>query len=275
LKKVMAREAIATAVSVVPARACIRRIALCCALLLPASLLAVPALAAGNDDPMSAKLSSERIGDVETGDYSAGDNLHFTLIGYGDKFLLRYASSPEIFVLYPDRASLGGQVLKYDSGVTLLRVSVWGGMTIYTDSDPGGLPTTRNGDPSNLTHAPVTAATLNAALSDETGYLASARRLQISFSTDTLPPDPWVRTMAYDTLINTGMGLARYTMNPVGHEQVAGKISAVKILIGPKPVINLTGRTLNVTFVPAQGYAGRASSRAIALALGKLFAWRN
>ncbi|HEY5347056.1 MAG TPA: DUF4908 domain-containing protein, partial [Rhizomicrobium sp.] len=96
---------------------------------------------------MSAKLSAEHMGDVDAGNYSAGDNLRFTLIGYGDKFLLRYSNSPELFVLYADHGSLGGQVLKYDSGDTLLKVSVWGGMTIYTDAAPDGLPTTRIADP--------------------------------------------------------------------------------------------------------------------------------
>jgi hypothetical protein len=248
--------------------------AFCAMLLLLAAQPAATALAADND-PMSAKLSAERVGDVETGDYSASDSVEFTLVEYGDKFLLRYSDSPEVFVLYPYRASLGGQVLKYDSGATLLRVSAWGAMTIYTDSAPGGLPTTRTGDPTNLTHAPISAATLTQALADETGYLAGARRLQIGFSTDALPADPQTRAMAFDTLINTGMGIARFTANTGHRDLVARKIGAVKIVISAKPIISLRGRTLVVTFVPSQGYAGRASSRALALALGKLFALRN
>jgi hypothetical protein len=38
-----------------------------------------------------------------------------------------------------------------------------------------------------------------------------------------------------------------------------------------KPIIQMNGKTLIVTFNPRQGYMGRASSRAIAFALGKLF----
>ena len=40
---------------------------------------------------MSARLSAEKVGDVETGSYSAGDKLDFTLEPYGDKYLLRFA----------------------------------------------------------------------------------------------------------------------------------------------------------------------------------------
>ena len=59
----MAREAIATALSMANVRVRARRMALCGALLFPAALHSGRALAF-NDDPMSAKLSSERIGDV-------------------------------------------------------------------------------------------------------------------------------------------------------------------------------------------------------------------
>jgi hypothetical protein len=38
-----------------------------------------------------------------------------------------------------------------------------------------------------------------------------------------------------------------------------------------RPAIQMNGKTLIVTFNPRQGYTGRASSRAIAFALGKLF----
>lgn len=265
----MAKGAIATVLFLTPARGPAWR---ALALFFLAATCALPAAAQPADrDPMSAKLSAERIGDVETGDYSAGDTLRFTLAGYGDKFLLRYSDSPEVFVLYPDRAALGGRVLKYDSGVILIKVSVWGGMTIYTDKAPDGLPTTRTGDPAGLVHAPVSPAAVATAMNEETAYLANNRKLQIGFTIDAVPTDSWIRAMAYDTLINTAMGIARFTATASGHELVARKIGDVKVVVGVKPIISLAGRTLIVTYVPAQGYAGRASSRAIARALGKLF----
>ena len=49
-------------------------------------------------------------------------------------------------MLYADHASLGGRVLKYDSGETAILVTVWGGLTLYTDAQPSGLPAVRTAD---------------------------------------------------------------------------------------------------------------------------------
>src|SRR6185312_3035564 len=67
-------------------------------------------------DPLAARLSAERVGDVAAGDYSAADELNFTLLPYSDKYLLRFDNSPENFVLTSDRVALGGRELKYDTG---------------------------------------------------------------------------------------------------------------------------------------------------------------
>src|SRR5438874_7710598 len=106
--------------------------------------LAVPAAwaqtAAPEGDAMSARLSADKVGDIQSGSYSAGDTVAFSLQSYGDKFLLRFDGGSETFVLGVDRVALGGRELKYDTGATALRISVWGGMTLYTDRAPGGLP---------------------------------------------------------------------------------------------------------------------------------------
>ncbi len=76
---------------------------------------------------------------IEPGAYTAGD-VQFTLDRYEDKYLLRVAGDPEVYVLYVDSGSLGGRVLKFDSGAIAIRVAGWGGMTIYTDAKPTACP---------------------------------------------------------------------------------------------------------------------------------------
>src|SRR5580704_11153031 len=120
---------------------------------------------------MSARLSAEKVGDVETGSYSAGDNLNFSLDSYGDKYLLRFADSPESYVLSVERIFLGGRILRYDTGVTALRVSVWGGMTLYTAGAPGGLPATKTSDDLAAPRPLVGRDDLMAALADEESHL--------------------------------------------------------------------------------------------------------
>ena len=69
--------------------------------------------------PMSARLSAEKVGDVETGTYSAGDNPDFTLTPHGDRYLLRFANFRKAMCCRCERVFLGGRILRYDTGATL------------------------------------------------------------------------------------------------------------------------------------------------------------
>ena len=223
-------------------------------------------------DPMAARLSAERVSDVAVGDYSAADDINFTILPYGDKYLLRFYDSPENFVLYSDRVALCGRELKYDTGALALKISVWGGVTLYTQEAPGGLPATRTGDVTAPPRLAVTAANLTAALADEESHIAYAERLKLHFSADTaiLKDSDDVRAYAFDTLVNSGAGIERIVATPTGRAAFTKRFDAVRIVQGDKPTIAISGRTLLVSFAPASGAAGRASSRAIAFALGKM-----
>ncbi len=225
-------------------------------------------------DPMAARLSAERVSDVAAGDYSAADDVNFTILPYGDKYLLRFDNSPENFVLYSDRVALGGRELKYDTGVLALKISVWGGVTLYTQEAPGGLPATRLGDASAPPRLVVSATSLNTALADEESHIAYAQRLKLHFSADAaiLKDNDDVRANAFDTLVNSATGIERVMATPAGRAAFTHRFDAVRIVEGDKPTIAISGHTLLVSFVPGAGTAGRASSRSIAFALGKMLA---
>jgi len=228
---------------------------------------------------MSARLSSDRLGDIETGYYLAGDNnLPFTLDRYGNKYLLRFPGQPEIFVLYVDHGMLGGRVLKYDSGTVAIRVSAWGGMTLYTDSAPQGLPTVKNEAPNRAqrVNAPAlptpSLADLQKAANDEAAHLAYSRKLKISVSADwaTMANDESLRGLVFDAMENAVRGIDRFTAEPNARERFADRVDSMRMTVSRVPTLALRGKTLVVTLVPENGFAGRASSRAIAQALGQL-----
>ena len=97
---------------------------------------------------MASRLAAERVSAVDPGTYSAGEHDNFTLepCCAANKYLLRFADNPENFVLTMERSSLGAKIFKYDTGTTVIRVSVWGGMTLYTHDAPQGLPATFQGE---------------------------------------------------------------------------------------------------------------------------------
>lgn len=219
---------------------------------------------------MSARLSADRAAEVEPGSYTASDNIGFALEAYGSKYLLHMDGNPEIFALQLDRVALGGRVLKYDTGATAIRVSVWGGMTLYTDYAPGGLPATRTGDYMAPPHPAVSVADLETALRDEAAHLAYTQKLNLRF-TAPLGEDS-VRAASFDALANIDAGIERILANPIGRAAISRRIQTVRLTPGSRPGVSLSGRILTVMLAPKQGPAGRPSSRAIAVALGKVLA---
>jgi hypothetical protein len=222
---------------------------------------------------LNSRLSGDRLGDIQTGTYTLSNGASFTLDRYEDKFLMHFAGDPEIYVLYPDHASLGGRILRYDSGETALAVSGWGALTVYTDAQPSGLPADRTGDSDAPTLQVVSLSAMQEAAADEGTHLAYTRALNIAFDADwaALANDPGLRKLTFDTMQNAARGIDRFAATPVGRAALTAKIDTVHIVIGGKPQIVLRGRTLLVTFSPSRGFAGRASSHGIARALGRMF----
>lgn len=225
-------------------------------------------------DELGARMLQERIGDVRPGTYSAGDQLKFTLTHYLDHYLLRFLGDSEIYVLNVDHGSLGGRVLKYDSGATALQVSGWSAITLYTDNQPSGLPAERIGDAKLPSVAPLSLADMQRAAADEADHLAYAHGVHLSFIAEwpALAGNPAMRAFAFDAMQNAARGIDRFARNPAALAALNARVGSVQLLAGTRPAATLRGRILNVTFNPSQGFSGRASSRAIANALGEILA---
>ena len=206
-----------------------------------------------------------RFTDINSGTYQAGDH-RFSLDRYQNAFVMRFAGQPEIFVLYGDYGSMGSRVLRFDSGAIAIQVPGWGGMTLYTDEHPEGLPTARVGDSAAPVLPAISMQQMQSAADDETAHLSYVRGLKINFLADqNTVSDNAIRALAFDSLENAARGIDRFTANPAARAAFGQRISS------DKPYIKLAERVLIVTFNPRTGYFGRASSHAISFALGKVF----
>jgi hypothetical protein len=242
-------------------------------LLAPIALGVVLAIATpsfAQDDEPGGQLSLGRLAYIQPGTYLAGDSTSFTLDAAGSNYLMRFRGSSEVFVLYVDRGSMGGRVLKYDSGETALNVSGWGGMTLYPDSAPQGLPAVRTGDSQPPSPPSISLQDMQNSAGDEGERLGYVRRLNVQFTADwnAVADNPTARSFAFDAMENTARGIERFTANGGAHDAFARRVGTVMVSLGSKPTLGLNGRTLTVTFNPGWSFAGRASSRAIARALG-------
>ena len=197
---------------------------------------------------------------------------------YGDgRYLLRFTGSKENFVLTVERGSLGARILKYDTGATAIQVSVWGGMTLYTEDAPGGLPATRQGDAPPPQRWRSRAGELQTAFGDEAGHLTYVQKVTLQFlrrSRRDRRPIRETRGRAFDALTNAALGIERFLASLPGVRcMFTRKVNSVKVAEGGKPTVTLiSGQTLLVSFVPGEGHEGHASSLAIQQELGKLFA---
>lgn len=243
------------------------------ALLCGAAFLSV-ARAGEPRDVLEARLSSDRMGRIESGTYLAGDRVSFALDSNGAKYLLSFTGVPEIFVLHPDSASMGGRVLKYDTGETALHVSGWGALTLYTDSDTGGLPAVRTGDFGAAALPAISLDEVQNAAGEDTSQLGALEHLVVSFSLDwaALSANAQARAVALDAMENVTRGIARFCRSVHRRDAFARRITAVTLALAGGPAVTLQGKNLFVTFNPDLGYEGRASSRSIASALGMLLA---
>ena len=244
-----------------------------------ATILVAMLLVAGlgtvrGQESLGARMMMDRVGDIQTGAYTAGDTVRFALTRYAENYLLQFDGDPEIYVLYAGPGSLGGRTLKFDSGGTAIAISGWGGMTIYTDAQPGGLPTDRTGDATLPALPAVTLAAVQDAARDEGEHIAYVRGIRLNFIADwtALAADTALRALTFDALQNAARGIDRFAANTRARAALAARLDTVHLEQGGRPTIALRGKTLVVTFVPGRGFAGRASSHGIARALGQIFA---
>jgi hypothetical protein len=230
----------------------------------------------GTPPGMASRLAAGRVSAIQAGRYNAGESGSFTLEAYGNgKYLLRFADRGESFVLATERGSLGVKLLKYDTGTVALRVSVWGGMTLYTQNAPQGVPATYQGAAQPTPILSINNIELQTALNDEANHLNYTQNIALKFSADpaVLAADPETRGQAFDALIKAATGIERFlAATPVARPLLVKRVNSVKVAVGGKPTIALLGQTLLVSFVPGDGYEGHASSLAIQQELGKLFA---
>jgi hypothetical protein len=230
----------------------------------------------GTPPGMASRLAADRVGAIQAGRYNAGDSSSFTLETYsGGKYLLRFAGHGESFVLTTERGSLGVKLLKYDTGTIALRVSVWGGLTLYTQDAPQGAPATFQGSAQASPVLSINNAELQAALNDEANHLNYVQNIALKFSADpaVLAADPETRGRAFNALINAATGIERFlAATPAARPLLVKRVNSVKVAEGGKPTIALLGQTLVVSFVPGEDHEGHASSLAVQQELGKLFA---
>ena len=207
----------------------------------------------------------------EDGHYFAGDGIEFWIDhhGEGDNARLRFIGNEEIFYLTSDPSTLGGRVLKYDTGEVALAVSSWGGVTLYTRTAPNGVPVQRMGEAPNLDPAPITAGEMQSLAQTLARALEERESLAVGFAAnwERISRGNRVRALAVDSLRNASNALAELASTAETKSAYAERIKVIRVVASNSSGVSVVDDTITITLDANGEPWDRPSSRAIVKAI--------
>ena len=206
------------------------------------------------------------------GVYRAGDNLEFSLDHSGQWVRLRFSGSDEIFYLSAEAAPLGVRVMKYDTGEPALRVTGWGGVTLYTPQDKTGIPVEYEDAAGKLdppTVAPGDAKRFAAGLARE---VDARTDFAIGFAADwdELARSDTLRGLACEAMRNASYALEQ-SANGRARNTISDGLHVVRVVSGNRASAAVRRGVLTITIAPALGPAARPSSLEVSRTLATAF----
>jgi hypothetical protein len=206
------------------------------------------------------------------GTYMAGDHVSFVLDHLGDQIRLRFSRSDEVFYLTSEAAPLGARVLKYDTGTAALRVTGWGGVTLYTPDDPAGIPAEYTDVVRNVDPPPIPAKDVKLFAAGMARDIAAHTDFSVGFAADwdELAQSDTVRELVCDALRNASYALEQAATGPK-RNAISDTLHVVQVIEGNKVNATIHRGVLTITIDPKLGPSARPSSLAIAHTLGSVF----
>jgi len=242
--------------------------------LAPVLALTFPLPSFGGEPPPAVRLLLPPLASAPVnGRYMADDQLRFMIDLKDDQIRLRFIDSDEVFYLTSEPAPLGGRVLKYDTGDVALQVAGWGGLTLYTASDPGGIPAERADDEAdNFEPKPIAAKDVKGFALKLAQDLAVAHDFGVGFAADweELAQGDGVRALAVDAMRNAAYALGNLASSPE-RDAIANRFHMVRVIPAAEPGARMEESVLIVSYAPEGGPSARPSSRAIARVLAEAF----
>jgi hypothetical protein len=172
--------------------------------------------------------------------------------------LLKFDDDPEVWVLEPSPAPRGDVVYRNDAGVTVLRSTRLGGLTLFTSEEPGGLPAAILGEaelqppPPALPPGALLQRMIQAGL-----HASRAAQHPITFYAPNVPPQS--EPLFADAAIVAADAVGHMSRRTDGRAFLA-KLEKFVFLLGAKPDVSVSGPVMQITVAPGQGFAGRPSS---------------
>lgn len=172
----------------------------------------------------------------------------------------------EIYLLAPTRAPRGDTVWRDASGEALLRVSAYGGATVFWPGDPRGAAASKSfGEDPPLMLEFATLSVARARAGRATALISAQVGKPILFDVgDPGPDETGGASVLADAVARAAKGIGRVALDPTGAQVIGARVSRVEFVIGRPPAVGLQAGVLSVRYDPAADAAGRPSSSEIA-----------
>jgi hypothetical protein len=207
-----------------------------------------------------------RRSDPPAGRWQADPGDAFILDRSNARPLLRFDSSPEIWVLQVVPAPRGDVIYKNDSGRSMLRATMVGGMTLFTPQRPAGSAAAYAGAAPPLRFMqPLGPTGLFRVLAQSSVRASRAAQHLIGMDTEWDADSAWLQA---DAAVVAAEAFVRMAEMPNGRRLMA-RVASITIVAGARPGARLAGGTLTLTITPRMGIAGRPSSDRIIQAIGR------
>jgi hypothetical protein len=224
-----------------------------------------------DETPPEARRQAVPTDDVAV--YATLDGRRFVLDRTGKDPKVQFEGSDEVIVLREEPASLGERLLKLSTGEVLLKITNWGGLTLYTPENQQGEPVDRQGEaqPISLGARPLEdlqreAQSLEASLSAALGV-----SVPVIVDWGTVPNDDNARATLFEAILHARSALGDFAADDYGRAALSTNLRAVQFMFSSVPGTEYSGGTWIIRVSPDQGLAGRLSAQDLRTALNATF----
>jgi hypothetical protein len=179
--------------------------------------------------------------------------------------LVRFDDDPEVWSLTVSRGPRGDLIYWNDLRQPLLRVTKFGGVTLYTARRPEGSAASMSGPAQPIRLRSVGVVGLARALFEASSRSTHAAQHLIAYEAPNA--NPGNDGLIADAALVTSEAMIGLANRPGGRSMMA-RISHVYLHSGHEPGVWLRDGVLAISITPAEGLAGRPSSLRIQQALG-------
>ena len=207
----------------------------------------------------------------------ASSGRQFVLDRTGKTPLMKFADDEEVYALTSGTGAGGNELLKNDTGVTVLRISEnSGAMTLFMTRQDPGRPVEDRGDaaPIALPASLAAAAEEGVSTADAAGSAVEAHLAAVPLTAAKTkrsgPPAIVVEEsmLQYSPWAEDAVAIALKALDRSTSRSATG-IKRIRVLFADKASASLSGGELRIGVAPHKGYAGRPSSNAIAQVLAR------